>query len=152
VTMQKICSACNEIIEGGKNFCPKCGKNLNQIENKTGKTIAGGILLIIAAAFCLIATLYTMFFVNEHQDIIFLIAQLIFGLWGTGVGLVGGIDSLRRSHFVSTVIGSSFVVVAACINFTGVFYNIVFLIFGIIILILGLLSTVLIAISINEFQ
>jgi len=150
--MKKLCSACNEEIEEGKNFCPNCGKKVKKIENKTGKPIAGGILLIIAAVFCLIATVYSILFLDQHNNIIFLIIQLIFGLWGTGVGLMGGIDSIRRSHFVSTIIGSSFVIVAACINFAGIFYNIVFLIFGIIILILSILSTVLIATSKNEFE
>ncbi len=150
--MQKLCSACNVVIEEGKNFCSNCGKKLKQFENKTGKPIAGGILLIIAAVFCLIATVYSMLFLDQYHSIIFLIIQLIFGLWGTGVGLMGGIDSLRRSHFISTIVGSSFVIVAACINFAGILFNLVFLIFGIIILILSILSTVLIATSKNEFQ
>lgn len=156
--MEKSCSKCGEIIEDAKDFCPNCGSSLTQQRKKTGKPIAGGILLIIAACFSLVTGLLYLFGVIasgiiasefsytglEPMGLLYLGIGAIFSIWAFAIGLAGAIYSIKRTHFGIAITGASFVIVAACI--TIFFYFI-----SIPVLILGILSAVFIAASKKEF-
>jgi len=152
--MEKSCPKCDEIIKDGKDFCPNCGSSLLHQRKKTGKPIAGGILIIIAATFCLVASIfvlifrfYTSYYGYGSYSIYnwWMIIIVIFEIWGFSIGLAGGIYSIKRTHFPVAIIGSSFVIVAACLDFFGTLF------LGIVILILGIIGTILIAVSKKEF-
>ena len=151
------CSKCGKLVEAGKNFCPNCGNTITENQQKTGNPIVGGILLIIAAVFCLVASIFALFLRSYTYNYDYygggfsyfnwwILIVVIFEIWGFAIGLAGGIFSLKRNHFSIAIIGASFVLVAGCFDFIGTF------ILGIIILILGILSTIFIALSKNEFR
>jgi hypothetical protein len=147
--MERVCPVCNEIIMEGKNFCPNCGYKLSSLGKRTGKPIAGGILLLIAACFCFAAAIFSLFrmigiFYYGFGGP-FLLIIVIFLIWGFSIGLAGGIFSLKRKNFPVALLGASFVLVAGCLDFFGT------IVLGFVILILAILSTIFIAISKNEF-
>jgi RNA polymerase subunit RPABC4/transcription elongation factor Spt4 len=137
------CSKCGELVEDGKNYCPNCGNSLTQKTKKTGKPIVGGILLIIASCFSLIAGIYILF---TSFDIWLKLIIVIFDIWGFAIGLTGGILTLKRIHYPIAIIGTAFVLVAACLSIIGAFP--VF----ITNLILGILIAVFITSSKKEFK
>ena len=170
--MVNFCPKCGKGIEKDQKFCPDCGQVLTlpsspqqtpvapfHYQKNTNKPVAGGILLIIAAVFCLIASVFVIIFKSYSYSYDYsypyssysyfnwwIIIVVIFEIWGFAIGLAGGIFSLKRNHFPIAIIGASFVLVAGCFDFIGTF------ILGIIILILGILSTIFIALSKNEFR
>ncbi len=143
------CQKCGELIEEGKKYCPDCGNSLIQHGKKTGKPIAGGILIIIAAVFCLVASIFVLLtkLYSPYDDNFqwWVLIIVIFAIWGFAIGLTGGIFSLKRRHFPIAIIGASFVLVGGWLDFFGT------IIFGIVIVILGIIATILIAVSKNEF-
>ncbi len=152
------CSKCGELVKNGENFCSKCGNCLTMDKKKTSKPIAAGTLLIIAASLCLIVGFiylysllimwsyisYSLLAGTPEVTTFYFVIGVIFDFWAFAIGLAGGIFSIKRTHFPIAIIGSSFVIVAACIS-------IVFFFITIPILILGILSAVFIAISKKEF-
>jgi len=151
--MEITCSHCDEIIKDAKDFCPNCGSSLLHQRKKTGKPIAGGILIILAATFCLVASIIVLIFklltyigFDSHLTYNWwMVIIVIFEIWGFSIGLASGIYSMKRTHFPVTIIGASFVIVAACLDFLGTFF------LGVVILILGIIGTILIAVSKKEF-
>jgi RNA polymerase subunit RPABC4/transcription elongation factor Spt4 len=157
----KICPKCDDVIEEEKNFCSNCGYSFIQSKKKTGKPIAGGILIIIAACFCLVSGFWAIFKIYTAWETYtifdysstlyyglwwFMAVQLIFLIWAFSIGLPGGIYALSRKKFSVSIIGASFVIVGGCLDLFGTFF------LGIVILILGILGTVFIGTSRNEFQ
>jgi uncharacterized membrane protein len=128
-------------------------------KEKTGKPIAGGILLVISASLILIAGLLYMFVfflswpVLTHSlpagapEIIsfYLLITIIIDILAFSLGLAGGICSFKRNYFSIAIIGASFVIVGACLTIFVFFLSIP-------ILVLGILSAVFIGISKKEFS
>ncbi|WP_455392610.1 zinc-ribbon domain-containing protein [[Eubacterium] cellulosolvens] len=171
------CQNCGKPLEPGTNFCPVCGKPIaqqfyqppwappmqpapNQYPQAlqgSGKSLAAGILILIASGFCLVeGTIIYCIGVFRHWGWWYnpiwdhwgwvAIILIVFAYWGFAIGLTGGILTLKRTKFPLAIIGSTFVIVSGCLAFLGTFY------FGILILVLGILGTVFTAIARNEFR
>jgi uncharacterized membrane protein len=130
-----------------------------EVIEKTGKPIAGGILLVISASLILIVGLLYMFIFffslsvfNQSLPVgtpeivsFYLLMTLIFDILAFSLGLAGGICSFKRNYFSIAIIGVSLIIVGACLS--------IFLFFlSIPILVLGILSAVFIGISKKEFS
>lgn len=152
------CENCGSKLNEGARFCSRCGQNVTkpvaqtdypvmppQAQKRTGKPIAGGILIIIAACFCLVSgILFVLYWWWWY-----LIVIAVFNFWGFAIGLTAGILAIRRTNYVFAIVGSAFVIVGGALGFVEL---IAFgIILAIIIFILGILGTIFIAISKPEF-
>lgn len=69
-----------------------------------------------------------------------------------GLGLASGIYSLKRTHYGTSITGSSFLIAAGALSIITLFFGYSILVFiGLPLLILSTLGTIFIAISQNEF-
>jgi hypothetical protein len=131
----------------------------------TGFPIAAGILAIIAASIiifnALLAVAQTVNLANSYyyqQNLTYLVFVLFAGIWNFiafGLGLAGGIFSIKRKHFALTIVGMSFLLVG---GFISVFESAILggywsygMIIGMPIIILTMLSIIFVGVSKNEF-
>jgi len=133
--------------------------------HKTGFPIAGGILTIIAASITFfVASLAVVEIVScvsayyIGQNIAYVIFVVFVGIWSFlafGLGLAGGIFSIRRSHFALSIVGISLLLVTGLVSILE--FGILGsgwssgMIMGIPIIILTILSLIFVGVSKNEF-
>jgi len=125
---------------------------------KTGLPVVGGILILIAAVWCLVEGLLIVFLgIFSHWwywggyfwgwgGIVIMIVVAVFEFWGFAIGLTGAILTFKRIKFPIAIVGASFVIVAGGLAIFGTS------VLGIIILILGILGTIFTALAKNEFH
>ena len=116
-----------------------------QVQKKSWKPVAGGILILIASVFCLPASLVAASIVDV--DVLLRLVPFLFLLFGFGIGLAAGICALKRVHFAFTMIGCSFVIVGGVL---GSFIGWTVLL-GLVILPLAILGTIFIVAAKGEF-
>ncbi|MGA2682283.1 MAG: hypothetical protein ABSF44_10860 [Candidatus Bathyarchaeia archaeon] len=133
--------------------------------HKTGFPIAGGILTIITASFTIFtaflaiaqAASYTNLYYFQ-QNLTYLVFALFVGIWNFiafGLGLAGGIFSIKRNHFALSIVGISLLLVAGFFSFLefGIFAGAWYsgMIIGMPLIILAILSVIFVGVSKNEF-
>lgn len=133
-----------------------------KVTHITGFPIAAGVLTIIAAsiiifyAFLTVTQMVTYANSNYYQqNLTYLVYVLFAGIWNFvafGLGLTGGLFSLRRKHFMLTVVGMSLLLVGGFVAVAGT--GIIgggWTILGIPVIILAILSIIFVGVSKNEF-
>jgi hypothetical protein len=128
----------------------------------TGFPIAAGILTIIAASLTIVNALLLVIQIGNFSSIIyyfehnlpFLVFALFVGIWNFvafGLGLTGGIFSIKRKHFTLSIVGISFLIVSGVFSLLGTGLSGWWMMIGIPVIILGILSVIFIGVSKNEF-
>ena len=170
-----FCPNCGKEIED-KNaiYCPYCAKSIippfrEMIVGKhTGFPIAAGVLAIVAACISIFLGIVGImifaywsgyYYYSGYYGMTnyWFVVMGVFGILAFGLGLSGGIFTLRRSQFALSIIGESLVLLSAfvtMISFVVAGYGawITGLLFGLPAMILSILSIIFTGISKKEFS
>lgn len=154
-------------------FCPYCGTSLNaastsaRTKKRTGFPIAAGILIVIAScvatfvgilgfiAFAFSVGQYTYYYFEYYQYVLDVFIGM-FSAIGCAFGLTAGILSIKRRHFVLSIVGTSLVTLSgfvillafAIMPHSSVIWG---LLYGIPTIFLSILGIIFVSISKGEF-
>lgn len=163
--LPRTCPKCGKpVLDDAALFCPYCGSGLAAAlkspppGKRTDFSIVAGILTIIAsclAAFIGILELIVLplLFASRYFGLIWMFLG-IFGILGFVFGLTGGIFSIRRRHFVLSIVSISLVIVSGFVVLMApglVSSWRVGMLFGVPIMILSVLGLIFAAVSKGEF-